>query len=77
MEKNPKWDRVYVTTLFTFYWKITIETIQFAKKLVKRPDQLLIGGVMASLLHKEIEDETGIKTHKGLLDKPGLLDPKM
>lgn len=77
-EENPKlkWDRVYVTTLFTFYWKITIETIEFAKKLVRQPDQLLIGGVMASLLHKEIEDVTGIKTHQGLLDKAGLLDPK-
>ena len=24
--KHPKWDRVYITTLFTFYWKITIRT---------------------------------------------------
>lgn len=75
-EKNPKWDRVYVTTLFTFYWKITIQTIEFAKKLVKEHDQLLVGGVMASLLYKEIEEATGIKTHQGLLDKPGLLDPE-
>jgi len=75
-EKNPKWDRVYVTTLFTFYWKITIQTIEFAKKLVKDPDQLLVGGIMASLLYKEIEEATGIITYQGLLDKPGLLDPK-
>jgi len=73
-EKNPKFDRVYVTTLFTFYWKITVETIHFAKKLVKRPDQLLVGGVMASLLTKEIEKETGIKPIAGLLDKPRMLD---
>jgi len=73
-EKNPKFDRVYVTTLFTFYWKITIETIQFAKKLVKKPDQLLIGGVLASLLSKEVEKETGIIPIAGLLDKPGMLD---
>ena len=72
---EPKWDRVYVTTLFTFYWKITIETIQFAKRLVRNTDQLFVGGVMASLLHNEIEQETGIKTHKGLLDTPGMLDP--
>ncbi|MCU0322599.1 MAG: hypothetical protein MUE72_09300, partial [Chitinophagaceae bacterium] len=26
------WDRIYVTTLFTFYWKITVKTIEFAKK---------------------------------------------
>ncbi|MBK7988383.1 MAG: hypothetical protein IPK11_16150 [Ignavibacteria bacterium] len=29
---------------------------------------------MASLLHKELEEETGIKPHQGLLDKPGILD---
>ena len=73
-ENNPMFDRVYVTTLFTFYWKITIETIEFAKKLVKKPDQLLVGGVMASLLTKEIEKETGIKPITGLLDRPGILD---
>lgn len=71
---NPKWDRIYVTTLFTFYWKITIETIEFAKHLVKDLDQLYVGGVMASLLSEEIEKETGIKPYKGILDKPGALD---
>jgi len=73
--KAPKFDRIYVTTLFTFYWKITIETIEFCKKLVKDKDELFIGGVLASLLHKEVEVATGIKPIQGLLDKPGLLDP--
>jgi hypothetical protein len=73
-ENEPYWDRIYVTTLFTFYWKITVETIHFVKKLVKNPSQIYVGGVLASLLHKELEDETGIKPHKGLLDKPGILD---
>lgn len=73
----PKWDRIYVTTLFTFYWKITIEAIHYAKHLVKSQDQIMVGGVLASLLHKEVEEETGIKTHEGLLDKPGMLDPDL
>jgi hypothetical protein len=73
-ESEPYWDRVYVTTLFTFYWKITVETIHFAKKLVKDPIQIFVGGVLASLLHDELEAETGIKPHQGLLDKPGILD---
>ena len=30
-KENPEWDRVGITTLFTFYWDITIETINFAK----------------------------------------------
>jgi len=71
---EPFWDRIYVTTLFTFYWKITVETIHFVKKLVKDPNQIFIGGVLASLLHDELEAETGIKPHQGLLDKPGILD---
>jgi len=74
--KFPKWDRVYVTTLFTFYWKITVETIHYAKHLVKTENELKIGGVLASLLHKELELETGITPQRGLLDKPGILDPE-
>jgi hypothetical protein len=73
-ENEPYWDKIYVTTLFTFYWKITVETIHFAKKLVKDPKQIFVGGVLASLLHDELEAETGIKPHQGLLDKPGILD---
>ena len=71
---NPKFDRIYVTTLFTFYWKITVETIEFAKHLVRNPREIRVGGVLASLLHEELEKETGIKPMKGLLDKPGMLD---
>ncbi|GAA4339707.1 hypothetical protein [Flaviaesturariibacter amylovorans] len=71
----PKWDRIYVTTLFTFYWKITVETIKYAKNLIVDENQLLVGGVLASLLHKELEAEVGITPMRGLLDKPGMLDP--
>ncbi len=71
---NPKWDRICISTLFTFHWKITIETIEFAKKLVKNETELKIGGVLATVLADEIEKETGLKPHKGLLDKAGILD---
>lgn len=68
--KHPKWDWVGVTTLFTFYWKITIETIEFAKLLVKDKKNLMIGGVLASIQPKEIEEATGIKPHCGTLHTP-------
>lgn len=68
--KHPKWDWVGVTTLFTFYWKITIETIEFAKLLVKDKKNLMIGGVLASIQPKEIEAATGIKPHCGTLHTP-------
>jgi hypothetical protein len=71
---KPQYDRVYVTSLFTFYWRTTIKAIKQAKTLVADQQQLLVGGVMASLLTNEIEIATGIKPFSGLLDKPGILD---
>lgn len=71
----PKFDRIYVTTLFTFYWKITVETINFCKKLVKKQNSLLVGGILATLLAEELEKEVGIKPVTGLLDEGSNLDP--
>ncbi|RLD54518.1 MAG: hypothetical protein DRJ01_17935, partial [Bacteroidetes bacterium] len=71
---NPHWDRICITTLFTFHWNVTIETIEFAKKIVKKKKQIYIGGVLATVLADDIEKETGIKPHKGLLKNEGDLD---
>ena len=73
-EKEPLFDRVYISTLFTFYWKITIDTINFAKKLVRDTSQVKVGGVTATVLHEDIIDQTSIIPIRGLLDKPGMLD---
>ena len=69
-ENHPKWDWVGVTTLFTFYWDVTIETIEFAKLLVKDKKNLMIGGVLASLQPDEIEQATGIRPFSGTLHTP-------
>lgn len=69
-----KYDRVGITTLFTFYWDITIDTINFAKQLCKDESGVMIGGVMASILPERIEKATGIRPHIGTLDTPGELD---
>lgn len=63
-EQEPEWDRVGVTTLFTFYWDITIETIEFAKRLVKDPKDLMVGGVLASIQPRELSEATGLHIHK-------------
>jgi hypothetical protein len=73
-EKKPLFNRVYVTTLFTFYWDITIKTINFAKTLVKNDTDVFVGGIAATLLYDDIVKQTGIKPIKGLLNKPKLLD---
>lgn len=71
---NPRFDKVGITTLFTFYWDITIDTINFAKQLCKSVDNVMVGGIMSSLLPEEVYEATGIHPYVGLLNKPGVID---
>lgn len=72
---NPRFDKVGITTLFTFYWDITIDTINFAKQLCKNPEDVMVGGIMSSLLSEEVYEATGIRPFVGLLNHPGDIDP--
>ena len=71
---NPRFDKVGITTLFTFYWKTTIETINFAKQLCKNENDVMVGGIMSTLLPDEVFEATGIHPFKGLLNHPGDID---
>lgn len=71
---NPRFDKVGITTLFTFHWDITIETINFAKQLCKNQDDVMVGGIMSSLLPAEVYAATGIHPFVGLLNHPGDID---
>ena len=75
LPENRIYDRVGITTLFTFYWDITIQTINFVKKLCKNESEVMIGGVMASILPDRVEQATGIRPYVGTLSTPGQLDP--
>lgn len=70
----PKFDIVGVTTLFTFYWRKTIDTINNAKKFCNEGGRMLIGGIASTILHEQVFQETGIRPVVGLLNKPGILD---
>jgi hypothetical protein len=70
----PKFDVVGVTTLFTFYWQVTIDTINYAKKFCSNTGKMIVGGIAASILHKSLLKETGIDPIYGLLNTPGTLD---
>ena len=70
---NTKWDRVYVTSLFTFEWAATIEAIEYAKTLVDSIDKITVGGIAATMLPEQIFEDTGIKPVCGLLNEPGKL----
>ena len=69
------WDRIYVTTLFTYNWKITIDTIKQYKSIVGGDtSRIFVGGIMASLMPEEVWKATGIVPHEGVLSYPNALD---
>jgi len=69
------WDRIYITTLFTYHWKITNETILSYKAVVHGDTtRIFVGGIMATLMPEDLWKETGIRPITGVLNKPGILD---
>jgi len=65
------WDRVYITTLFTYQWKKTIDTINFYKDAVGGSlRKIFVGGIMASLMPNEIYEETNVFPVVGVLNSP-------
>jgi hypothetical protein len=65
-------DRIYMSTLFTFNWDVILKTAQACLKYVPA-SKLYIGGAAATLLADELHQATGAVIIQGLLDKPGAL----
>jgi hypothetical protein len=73
--RDQNWDIIYITTLFTFMWKSTIETIKFYQRNKTNSKDIRVGGILASLLQGDVEAETGIRPHFGLWEKVDRLPP--
>lgn len=68
------WDRIYIATLFTYNWSITIDTIKWYKWLIKDDaSRIFVGGIMSTLMADEVWKETGIVPIRGLLNNPNLV----
>jgi hypothetical protein len=71
---NQAWDRVYVTTLFTFEWNRTASAIDFAILAAgDQPEWVFVGGIAVSLMFDAFISEprwAGVRFIKGLLDDP-------
>jgi hypothetical protein len=65
------WDRIYITTLFSFEFDRISQSIDFAKKVAGgQTDKIFVGGIAASLMHDRFVREPrwrGIRFIKGLL----------
>ena len=68
------WDRVYVTTLFSFEWKRSAAAIDFALRAARgQSERVFVGGIAATLMFDEFIREprwAGVRFIKGLLDQP-------
>lgn len=70
---NTKWDHIYVTSLFTYEWANTIDSVKYALTLVDSPSQITVGGIAATLMPDAMFKETGIHPVRGLLNEVGKL----
>ena len=70
---SQHWDRIYVTTLFSFEWKRISRSIDFALEVANgQADKVFVGGIAASLMRERFVAEArwrGVRFIKGLLDK--------
>ena len=68
---SEAWDRIYVTTLFSFEYPKTAQAIDFALEAANRhADKVFVGGIAASLMHERFLSEPrwqGVRFIKGLL----------
>jgi hypothetical protein len=67
------WDRIYVTTLFTFEFARIAQSIDFALRVSNGDaDKVFVGGIAASLMHEKFVGEArwrGVRFIQGLLDR--------
>ena len=68
---NFNWDRIYITTLFSFEWNEIAKTIDTAIKIAKGDaTKVFVGGIAASLMHERFISEMrwrGVRFITGLL----------
>jgi hypothetical protein len=75
--KNKKaqdqfWDKIYITSVFTYDFKSLIDTINYYSKNLFNFDNMSVGGIAATLLADKLKNLTGVDIHCGLQDS---IDP--
>lgn len=71
---NESYDEIYITTLFTYYSEVTIDTINYYKKRFPNA-KISVGGILASLMPDLIREKTGIEPFVGYSKELDKLKP--
>lgn len=73
--KDRQWDRVYVSSLFTWQLPKTVRTLKYYASSTKSPDSLFVGGIGATLQPDYIASNVKCRIVSGLLSRPNRLGP--
>lgn len=73
--RDEYWDRVYISTLFTYNWHETVKTINYyVDTLFNFSKKIYVGGILANLMPDDLFNISGIQPIIGLLNDPKKLD---
>jgi hypothetical protein len=75
-QRSRHWDRVYVSSLFTWELPRTVKTIRYYSKSVNNPKDIVVGGIGATLMPDYVRKLVDCTVVTGLLDKRGMLDKR-
>ena len=68
------WHRIYVSSLFTYELPHTAKTVRFYRASVDADDDIVVGGIGATLLPKYISDRAACRVIIGPLSRPRMID---
>ena len=73
LSSQEAWDRIYVTTLFSFEYRKIGQAIDFALEVANgQSDKVFVGGIAASLMHDRFSGGTtlaGYTIHQRTADR--------
>ncbi len=72
--RSLKWHKVYVSSLFTYELPRTVKTIKFYRQSVDSSDDLIVGGIGATLMPEYIKDHVDCRLLIGPLSDPHMLN---
>ncbi|HHW11261.1 MAG TPA: cobalamin-binding domain-containing protein [Firmicutes bacterium] len=75
--RSVSWDRIYVSSLFTFELPRTVRTIKYYRTSVNSDKDIYVGGIAATLKPDYIRNYVDCSLIVGPLDKPGMLGGDM
>ncbi|HLA87875.1 MAG TPA: hypothetical protein VJL10_07630 [Anaerolineales bacterium] len=67
------WDRIYISSLFTWDLPKTVESVRYYNGSVQSVKDIYVGGVGVTLLPEYIRDQVQCTVIEGLIDKPNML----